>query len=156
RVLDEWSTRLNPEGPVGATHIHGITDADVARAPRFSDILDPLRERLSGAAVAAHNAAFDMAFLRAEYTRLGWRLPAIPTLCTLEASTAHLPHLDRRRLVDCCSATGIRLAAAHSALGDARATANLLAAFLHPHHGAPPSQRDLGLPHQALQVPWPD
>src|SRR4051794_2447929 len=30
RVLGEWSTRVNPEGPVGATHIHGISQADVA------------------------------------------------------------------------------------------------------------------------------
>jgi DNA polymerase-3 subunit epsilon len=33
RVLEEWTTRLNPQGPVGATHIHGITAADVAHAP---------------------------------------------------------------------------------------------------------------------------
>ena len=27
RVIDEWSTRINPQGPVGASHVHGITDA---------------------------------------------------------------------------------------------------------------------------------
>ena len=30
RVLGEWSTRINPEGPVGATHIHGISETDVS------------------------------------------------------------------------------------------------------------------------------
>src|SRR4051794_30658077 len=29
QVLDEWACRFDPEGPVGATHIHGICDADV-------------------------------------------------------------------------------------------------------------------------------
>ena len=49
RVLEEWSTRLNPQGPVGATHIHGITAADVAHAPVFTDVLAHLNARLAGA-----------------------------------------------------------------------------------------------------------
>ena len=95
RVLDEWSTRLNPQGPVGATHIHGITDADVAHAPLFADVLDELNVRLAGAAVVAHNARFDQAFLRAEYARARWRLPYLPALCTLDATGHYLPHLAR-------------------------------------------------------------
>lgn len=156
RVLDEWTTRINPEGPVGATHIHGIRATDVARAPRFREILGPLQQRLAGAALAAHNATFDVAFLRAEYARLGWHMPDAPTLCTLEASSVHLPRLDRRRLADCCAATGVQLNGAHSALGDARATAALLAAFMHPHVGRPPSEHDLAMPHRALHVQWPN
>src|SRR4051812_18668197 len=58
RVLEEWTTRVNPQGPVGATHIHGITAADVADAPVFSDIIAPLNRRLAGVAVAAHHANF--------------------------------------------------------------------------------------------------
>lgn len=156
RVLDEWSTRLNPQGPVGATHVHGITAADVANAPVFSDVLANLNARLAGAAVCAHNARFDLAFLRAEYARAGWRLPYVPALCTLEASAHHLPALDRRRLADCCTAVGVPLVGAHSALGDARATAQLLAAFMHPHVGFPPRPADLELPRTAHSVRWPD
>ena len=155
RVLDEWSTRINPQGPVGATHIHGITAADVARAPLFADVVTDLNARLAGAAVCAHNARFDLAFLRAEYARAGWQLPFVPALCTLEASTHHLPMLDRRRLSDCCTAVGARLSGAHSALGDARATAALLAAFMHPHIGLPPRPADLELPRTAESVAWP-
>jgi DNA polymerase-3 subunit epsilon len=155
RVLDEWRTRINPQGPVGATHIHGITDADVAKAPVFADIVAHLNQRLAGAAVAAHHATFDLAFLRAEYTRAGWDIPQLPTLCTLEASEYHLPTLDRRRLADCCWAVGTPLHSAHSALGDARATAVLLAAFMHPHIGYPPLPEHVALPTEALTVTWP-
>ena len=155
RVLDEWSTRLNPEGPVGATHIHGITDADVAGAPLFADVLDEMNRRLAGAALVAHNARFDLAFLRAEYARARWRLPYVPALCTLDASHHHLPHLARRRLVDCCEAVGHPLRHAHSALGDAHATAALLAHYLHPHRGTPAHPDHLRMPHDALAVPWP-
>ncbi len=155
RVLDEWSTRINPQGPVGATHIHGITEADVANAPVFAGVVAQLNQRIAGAAVAAHHAKFDLAFLRAEYARAGWDMPHVPALCTLEASEYHLPTLDRRRLADCCWAVGTPLHGAHSALGDARATAVLLAAFMHPHVGYPPLPEHLSLPQEALGVQWP-
>lgn len=155
RVLDEWTTRLNPQGPVGATHIHGITDADVRHAPLFPDVLDELNQRLTGAALVAHNARFDLAFLRAEYARAQWRLPYLPALCTLDASSHHLPNLPRRRLTDCCHAIGHPLVHAHSALGDARGTAALLAHYLHPHHGVPAQPEHLRMPHDALAITWP-
>lgn len=155
RVLDEWSTRINPQGPVGATHIHGITDADVANAPVFADVIGFLNAKLAGAAIAAHHARFDLAFLRAEYARAGWDMPHLPALCTLEASEYHLPMLDRRRLTDCCWAIGAPLTNAHSALGDARATAALLAAYMHPHVGYPPLPEHLAMPANALDVGWP-
>lgn len=155
RVLEEWGTRINPQGPVGATHVHGITQADVADAPVFVDVVAQLNSRLAGAAIAAHHARFDLAFLRAEYTRAGWDMPHLPALCTLQASEHHLPNLDRRRLADCCWAVGVPLTDAHSALGDARATASVLAAFMHPHMGVPPLPEHLNLPSQALAVAWP-
>jgi DNA polymerase-3 subunit epsilon len=155
RVLDEWVARFNPEGPVGATHIHGIRDRDVARAPRFAQVLPEITARLTGAAIAGHNVRFDLAFLRAEYARAGWALPHLPAACTLDHSRDHLPHLTRRRLADCCAATGIRLDDAHSALGDARATAVLLASYLDTQNGRPPAAHLLMLPDLGRQVNWP-
>jgi DNA polymerase-3 subunit epsilon len=155
RVLDEWTTRFNPDGPVGATHIHGIRDADVARAPRFAQVLPEISARLAGAAIAGHNVTFDLGFLRAEYARAGWALPHLPAACTLDHSHDHLPHLSRRRLIDCCSAIGLSLHQAHSALHDARATTQLLAAYLDPSWGRPPRGELLELPHRAWAVSWP-
>lgn len=155
-VIDEWVCRFNSDGPVGVMHIHGITDADVARAPRFPDALELVTERLAGAAVVGHNVNFDLAFLRAEYARAGWSLPHLPALCTYAAASGtHLPHLARHRLGDCCAALGIPLTDAHSALGDARATHALLTGFLHPHWGVPPTADDLALPGHAHHVVWP-
>lgn len=155
RVLDEWVGRFNPDGPVGATHIHGIRDRDVARAPRFAQVLPEISARLAGAAIAGHNVRFDLGFLRAEFARAGWALPHLPAACTLDHSRDHLPHLDRRRLADCCAATGIRLNGAHSALGDARATAALLASYLDPQYGRPPAADLVLLPDLGRQVRWP-
>lgn len=129
-VVDEWSTRFDPEGPVGATHIHGITQSDVVGAPLFRDIAASLIPQIAGLPIAAHNASFDLAFLRAEFQRAGWEAPWIPSFCTLGGSRDYLPQLDRRRLADCCWAAGVPLENAHSALGDARATAGLLRFYL--------------------------
>jgi DNA polymerase-3 subunit epsilon len=154
-LVDEWVTRFNPEGPVGATHIHGITAADVAHAPLFRDLAVDVTARLTGTVVAAHNARFDLAFLHAEFTRAGWSLPWLPSFCTLEASAHYLPYLDRRRLADCCAASGVRLDGVHSALGDARATAGLVYCYLHGLGGAPVLGDLLTLPDEARRVAWP-
>lgn len=154
-VLDEWTCRFNPQGPVGASHIHGIYDHDVAHAPLFADVLPDISGRLAGTAVAGHHVRFDLAFLRAEYARAGWALPFLPSLCTLEASYRYLPQLARRRLVDCCTATGIRHEHAHSALGDARATAALLRSYLDPSYGQPPDPEHLAFAAKGMSVTWP-
>lgn len=85
---------------------------------------------LAGVAIVAHNAPFDLAFLRAEFRRAGWDIPWLPAYCTLDGSRDYLPMLDRRRLADCCWAVGVPLESAHSALGDARATAGLFSYYL--------------------------
>jgi DNA polymerase-3 subunit epsilon len=110
--------------------IHGIHGSDVASAPRFEDIAGDLVDRLSGCVVAGHNIRFDLDFVAAEFARLGVDLPALPSVCTL--SLAHRVALASatRRLSGCCDALGIPHVAAHSALGDALATARLLLALL--------------------------
>lgn len=153
-VLDEWCTRLDPEGSVGATDVHGITDDDVRGAPLFADVADELVERLRGRVIVAHNAQFDLGFLRAELARAGRVMPDPVVLCTMEASRHYLPLLPKRRLIDCCTATGVSLVHAHSALGDARATAALLRAYLDPARGAAPRPADLALPARAQDVVW--
>jgi DNA polymerase III subunit epsilon len=54
-----------------ALRVHGITDAFLADKPSFETIAPELVAFLAGADVVIHNAAFDSAFLNAEFTRLG-------------------------------------------------------------------------------------
>ncbi|MBK6870742.1 MAG: hypothetical protein IPG94_04900 [Kineosporiaceae bacterium] len=153
RVLEEWSTRVNPGRPMGATCIHGLTDADVQTAPTFDAVAGTVAALLSTRAMVAHNAPFDSGFLQAEFERAGWSWPQTPTLCTLEASHYYLPFLERRRLADCCYVCGIGLFDEHSALGDARAVAQLLSLYLYPAWGRTPLSEHLRLPEQALRAP---
>ena len=54
-----------------AVRIHGITDEFLADKPPFAAIVDELLAFVEGAEVIIHNAAFDIGFLDAEFTRLG-------------------------------------------------------------------------------------
>ncbi|MDY0914736.1 exonuclease domain-containing protein [Rathayibacter festucae] len=129
-VVDEWVSRFDPEGPVGATHIHGIRASDVAGAPLFRDLAPTIAAALGGVTIVAHNAKFDTAFLHEEFQAAGWAVPRLSTFCTMDGSHHYLPDLQRRRLADCCWGAGVELVDAHSALGDARATAALLRSYL--------------------------
>jgi DNA polymerase-3 subunit epsilon len=53
-----------------AVRVHGITDEFLADKPPFASIADELLAFVEGAEVIIHNAAFDVAFLDAELTRL--------------------------------------------------------------------------------------
>jgi len=126
-VTDTWHTLINPDRDPGPSHVHGITPEELAGAPRFKDVLPFLASRLAGTVVVAHNALFDLGFLSAEFLRAGQQPPLWPTLCTM-ALAGHFT--DARRLSDCCEDAGITLGGAHTALGDASATAALLGHYL--------------------------
>ncbi len=131
RIEGEWSTLVNPGRDVGPTRIHGITARDVARAPQFADIAPHVVRSVAGRTIVAHNSAFDAGFLACELSRAGMpiqRLP-LPSLCTMSWSS-HFIAARSRRLVDCCAACGVTLSEAHSALADARATAELLSFYI--------------------------
>ncbi|MCT1654489.1 exonuclease domain-containing protein [Brachybacterium muris] len=130
RPIHQWVTRFHPDGPVRDTHIHGITDEDVAGAPRFADLAVQIGTALQGLVLVAHNAEFDLAFLQAEFARALLPMPQVSTYCTLQGSTVYLPHLRRRTLAECCAALGVTHQQAHSALGDAYAAAGLLERYL--------------------------
>lgn len=132
QIGQTWSSLVHPGRgtiPAAATAVHGLSIEDVRHAPRFEHVAAELVEQLAGRVIVAHNAAFDLAFLRQELARAGIAMPEVTSLCTMDASRDHLPHLPKRRLSDCCEAAGIDLSDAHSAADDARATAALLAYY---------------------------
>ncbi len=133
-VEREWATLVNPNRDVGPTHIHGITAREVIHAPTFVDIADELADLFVGRAAVAHNISFDSRFLAAAYERIE-SLSPIDTqaeLCTMRLASRYVP-ASNRRLETCCTAVGIDLLEAHSALGDTRATAQLFSHMLHKH-----------------------
>jgi DNA polymerase-3 subunit epsilon len=131
-IEDEWTTLINPKRDIGATHIHGITAGQLLDAPEFSDISGHILDLVKYRTVVAHNAVFDMRFLRAELNRSGYQIINIPpALCTMKWSGRLV---GPAKLQHACEALGIELINAHSALDDARATSMLLQHFIHQTH----------------------
>jgi DNA polymerase-3 subunit epsilon len=77
---------LNPEREVdeGARAIHGLSRAQLADKPRFAEVAAELTEFISGGELIIHNAAFDLAFLDAEFARLDAAAPLrVKAVCTV-------------------------------------------------------------------------
>ncbi|MDY0912249.1 exonuclease domain-containing protein [Rathayibacter festucae] len=66
-----WHTLTDPGRAPGPTSVHGIRSEDLVEAPTFGDVADELRELLAARTVVAHNAVFDLRFLRHEFSRAG-------------------------------------------------------------------------------------
>jgi DNA polymerase-3 subunit epsilon len=69
---------INPQGReinAEAQAIHGISSADLADKPSFAEIAEEFIAFIDGANLVAHNAGFDIAFINAEFARLGY--PAV-------------------------------------------------------------------------------
>ena len=150
RVEHEWTTLVNPQRDIGASHVHGISAADVLDAPEFSEISHHLLELARGRAVVAHNATFDMRFLHAELRRAGYEVASRPTaVCSMKWAGRLI---GPAKLEHCCEALGIELVEAHSALADARATAELVSHLLRLRGTEMDWDRDF---HASRNYAWP-
>ncbi|MBF6274652.1 MULTISPECIES: DEDD exonuclease domain-containing protein [Corynebacteriales] len=132
-VLGEFATLVDPGCaiPPQIVQVTGITTAMVLEAPRIEAVLPGFLEFASGAVLVAHNARFDMSFLKAAAQRCETAWPAFQVLCTVQLA---------RRILDRDDAPTVRLSAlaqllgastrpTHRALDDARATVDVLHAL---------------------------
>jgi DNA polymerase III alpha subunit (gram-positive type) len=86
-----------------------------------------LLPQLDGAVFVAHNASFDLAFLRKAAHEAGVVLPVDRSLCTLRLSRALDPgRTMSHRLGAICERFEVELVRPHDALADADATAAVL------------------------------
>lgn len=137
-VLDRWSSLVRPHNRwffrVGPTKVHGIRRRDVRNAPPAAEVMGALAGRLSGARFVAHNAPFDLGFVRKAAASAGVDLPIDEPLCTLRLSRALDPERTMsHRLADVCERYGVALDRPHDALADAEATAAVLPHLLRAH-----------------------
>jgi DNA polymerase III subunit epsilon len=125
-IIDTYDSLVNPQGPVGASWIHGVSNDMVEDAPLFADVADDILQFLDGSVIAAHNANFDIPFLREELRRAGKTYDMIPSICTLRLARKHMKGCRSYSLSSLCSFLHITNRHAHSALADADAASQLL------------------------------
>jgi DNA polymerase-3 subunit epsilon len=97
-------------------------------APTFEEISSPLEKALRGGVLVAHNATFDINFLKAEFRRAGidWAPDQDSIFDTMVLAKWVLGEGQSLKLADLCERFDISNERAHSALDDAIATAKLL------------------------------
>ena len=129
-VLD---TLVDPEMPIppASTKVHGVSDAMVAGAPTIAVAGKRMHNFSRGAVLVAHNAPFDMAFLRrhAGDMEVEWDHPILDTvlLSAVLYGTTEVHTLDALcERLDVVIPDHLR----HTALGDAQATADVLCKML--------------------------
>ncbi|MEH3129248.1 MAG: DEDD exonuclease domain-containing protein [Mycolicibacterium neoaurum] len=129
-VLGELATLVDPGRaiPPQIVELTGITTAMVRDAPTIHTVLPAFLEFSRGAVLVAHNAGFDIGFLRAAAQRQGLTWPRPQVLCTVKLA---------RRVLTRDEAPSVKLSAlarlfgasttpTHRALDDARATVDVL------------------------------
>src|ERR1700759_3407351 len=84
-VLGEFATLVDPgrEIPPQIVALTGITSAMVCDAPKIDAVLPMFLEFARGAVLVAHNAGFDVGFLRAAARRCDIIGPRPAVLCTV-------------------------------------------------------------------------
>ncbi|HEY0228694.1 MAG TPA: DEDD exonuclease domain-containing protein, partial [Mycobacterium sp.] len=133
-VLCEFATLVDPQRsiPPQIVQLTGITTAMVCDAPTIDGVLPMFMELAANSVLVAHNAGFDIGFLRAAAERCDIHWPRPQVLCTVRLA---------RRVLSREEAPTVRLAAlarlfavaaqpTHRALDDARATVEVLHALI--------------------------
>ncbi len=110
--------------------IHGISDEDLVGAPSFADLAPALLALARGATILAHNARFDLSFLREELARSGMagELRSPDVLDTRLLAKAAFPGKPSYSLGNLASAFRLDAGAAHRALDDAKTCMELFLA----------------------------
>ena len=127
----QWSSYVRRRhwrpGRLGAWHIHGISRRQLRTGLPLAEVLATVADMSRDATVLAHNAPFDLGFLRAEAHRMGTEPLDGPAVCSLRLS----------RSLDPCTGgnvpefvalhpLGVEPARVHDALADAVVTAQVL------------------------------
>ena len=131
KIVDRFSTYVNPQEPIPyrITKLTTITDADVMDAPTIDQVLPEFFAFCEGCVLVAHNASFDIGFIKENARRLG--LPyAYTHVDTLAMARVLLPQLAKFTLDHVAKTVGVSLENHHRAVDDAEATAEIFEKFI--------------------------
>jgi len=136
-VLGKFQTFVNPETPIPSfiTALTGITDEMVSSSPRIAEVFPVLLEFLgseSETVFVAHNAPFDLGFLKAAAKGSEYRWPKFTVIDTAKLARRVL---SRDEVPDCKLGTlaeffNASVSPTHRALDDALATVDVLHALI--------------------------
>ena len=132
RIIDRYSQLFNPGKPIPykITEITGITDQLVANEPSVDQVIGKFVDFIGDAVLVAHNAPFDMGFIKRDikkYLNIDLENSVIDTL---QMARDLFPDLKKYGLGDLNKVLGLALENHHRAVDDSQATANMFIIFL--------------------------
>ncbi|GAA1179803.1 DEDD exonuclease domain-containing protein [Ornithinimicrobium humiphilum] len=130
QVLGEFQTLVRPSSPIPAfiSVLTGITNAMVADAPGIRTVLPQFLEFAAGSVLVAHNAGFDVSFLKAAAAETAHPWPGFAVIDTvrLARQLVHKDEAPNHKLSSLARLFGAATTPDHRALHDARATVDVL------------------------------
>ena len=130
-ITERFSTFVNPEVPIPfhIENLTGIKDDMVITAPVIAEVMPEFLAFCDGAVMVAHNADFDMSFIKYNCDRLS--IPYDFTIAdTVAMARMLLPNLNRFKLDTVARALNISLEDHHRAVDDAACTAEIFEKFV--------------------------
>ncbi len=126
QVVGEFSKLVNPSThiPSFVTSLTGINNEMVSGMPKPEEIMPELSEFIEDLPIVAHNASFDLKFLKAEMNRVHIKVNN-PPLCTMRLSRRLVPESPNHKLITLASFFNISSDRYHRALDDVLVTAEL-------------------------------
>ncbi|MCD6115532.1 hypothetical protein J7K93_00830 [bacterium] len=134
-LCDEYSCLFDPGRPIPEeiTNLTNIKTKDCEGQPFFRDKIGEISGFLGHDNIAAHNAPFDIRFIKNEWKKTGTghvKFPKAGVIDTLELSRILLPEVPTHKLAYLLNYLNIKEGERHRALSDARDTALLLLELL--------------------------
>ena len=122
-VIDSFSTFVNPEKPIPykVVEVTHITDDMVKDAPKIEEVFPKILEFVEGSVLVAHNADFDMGFLKHNASVLGYKFD-YTYIDTLRLAKDLFPDYKKYKLGIIAENLGIKVEVAHRALDDVDTT----------------------------------
>ena len=126
-VLEEFCEFVNPEKPIPqrVQEITNITDDMVKDAPTIEEIFPKVLEFIKGTVLVAHNATFDIGFLKTVAKDLGYEFD-YTYVDTLPLARKLYPELKKHKLGKIAEYLKIKVEVAHRALDDVDTTVKVL------------------------------
>ncbi|PGM88205.1 3'-5' exonuclease [Bacillus cereus] len=118
-LVDQFVSYVNPERPIPdrITSLTGITNYRVSDAPTIEEVLPLFLAFLHTNVIVAHNASFDMRFLKSNVNMLGLPEPKNKVIDTVFLAKKYMKHAPNHKLETLKRMLGIRLSS-HNAFDD--------------------------------------
>jgi len=126
KIIDEFSSFINPgiEIPHFIVQLTGITDEMVKDSPPIENVLADFLDFVGDKPLIAHNANFDVGFIRYNARKMG-RVLNNPVIDTLQLSRNMFSDLKRHKLNIVAKHLNIDMGSHHRAVDDSRTAAQI-------------------------------